>query len=304
MSMRTKELLLTSILTVVSPSHGQIHSWANQDLYTTLQQDISLPHKIYTITDQGMIPLDTLSPGAAVIQRNVVDLKDTPLYMSGTRKHIGEYLWYDQYDYILKNYNNDTLSDSLKTPQQLNVNNFTTITFPLIYDELDKTVPHSLSALLQDPRFDAYRDSLHAQDTVIIQFKQPNGQHALCYYETGILRLATYETIGAGENTPRGLFRVDYSVKNKRSRKYRNAPMPYSLHIINNIFIHQGKVKSTEKSHGCNRIPWLYAEALYHLVHVPTLTMLCNEKQWLLDETQLQTLEQLKRKSPKVLIVD
>lgn len=155
----------------------------------------------------------------------------------------------------MKNYNNDTLTDSLKTADQLNINNFQTLTFPLIYDELDKTVPHTLSALLQDPRFDAYRDSLHAQDTVIVQFKQPNGQHALCFYETGILRLATYETIGAGANTPRGLFRVDYSVKNKRSRKHHNAPMPYALHVTGHIFIHQGKVQSTERSLGCNRIP-------------------------------------------------
>lgn len=224
-------------------------------MYTTLQQDISLPHKIYTITDQGMIPLDTLSPGAAVIQRNVIDLKNTPLYMSGTKKHIGEYLGYDQYEYILKNYNNDTLTDSLQTSQQCNINNFTKLTFPLIYDELGERIPHALSTLLQDPRFDTYRDSLHAQDTVIVEFKQPNGQHALCYYETGILRLATYATIGGGSETPRGLFRVDFAIKNKRSRKYNNAPMPYSLHIIDNIFIHQGKVKSTEKSHGCNRIP-------------------------------------------------
>ncbi len=92
MSINAKQLLFTGMLTITTPANGPLNTSAQNELYTTLQQDISLSHKTYTITDQGMIPLDTLSPGAAVIQRNTVDLKDTPLYMSGTRKHIGEYL--------------------------------------------------------------------------------------------------------------------------------------------------------------------------------------------------------------------
>ncbi|MBU1758457.1 hypothetical protein KKG31_04860 [Patescibacteria group bacterium] len=44
----------------------------------------------------------------------------------------------------MKKYNNDTIPDSLKTWADFRVDNFELINFPLIYDEFDTIVPHSI----------------------------------------------------------------------------------------------------------------------------------------------------------------
>jgi len=74
----------------------------------------------------------------------------------------------------LKKYNADTIPDSLKTSEDLRINNFEHINFPLIYDEIGYAVPHTLDSLLQDDRFAEYRDSMQGNDTLIVEMKQSN----------------------------------------------------------------------------------------------------------------------------------
>lgn len=116
--------------------------------------------------------LDTNCP--VVFKRSLEDLRNTPLFMHGSRRHIGEYLGYDQYDYILKHYNNDTIPDSSKTADDLRINNFSHINFPLIYDEIGAAVPHTLDSLMQDERFADYRDAVQPDDTLIVEMPQAN----------------------------------------------------------------------------------------------------------------------------------
>ena len=275
--------------------HDSIHKkskWA----YYTFAMSQELLQEIDTMC------LDTNCP--VVFNRSLEDLWKTPLFMRGTSRHIGAFLWYDQYDFILKKYNNDTIPDSVKQSEDLRINTFKNIKFPLIYDEINTLVPNTLEGLLKDERFAEYRDTVQHNDTLIVVMKQANGKHALLYYETGKLILGTYATIGRGKATPRGLFRVDYKMEYKRSNKYNNAAMPYALHVTGNIFIHQWKVSFTERSHGCNRIPWFYAEALYYLTTAPKIDLVNKSERHTLNSTEKQLFDSLQTRTPQVLIVD
>lgn len=59
-----------------------------------------------------------------------------------------------------------------------------------------------------------------------------------------------------GYNTPSGNFKVQpYRSKMHRSSLYNNTPMPWSVHIVGNIFIHGSDAARGRSSHGCIRLP-------------------------------------------------
>lgn len=54
--------------------------------------------------------------------------------------------------------------------------------------------------------------------------------------------------------TPPGMFYVNYKERMKRSLKYDNAPMPFSINYHNGYFIHQQSLPGYPASHGCIRL--------------------------------------------------
>lgn len=71
-------------------------------------------------------------------------------------------------------------------------------------------------------------------------------------------RLVLESPISSGKNhrTPNGTFRVGYKSRMHYSTLYDDAPMPYSVQINGNIFIHGFTyVPSRPASHGCIRVP-------------------------------------------------
>jgi len=59
-----------------------------------------------------------------------------------------------------------------------------------------------------------------------------------------------------GYNTPSGNYRVQpYRARMHRSSLYNNTPMPWSVQIVGNIFIHGSEVARGRSSHGCIRLP-------------------------------------------------
>ncbi len=59
-----------------------------------------------------------------------------------------------------------------------------------------------------------------------------------------------------GKETPSGRFHVIDKQMMHYSRRYDNAPMPYSVQIAGNFFIHGfSSVPSYPASHGCIRVP-------------------------------------------------
>lgn len=199
-----------------------------------------------------------------VFSRKLEDIKHTPLFMKWTKRHIGEFLGYNQYDSILQKYDKDTLD--AKESKAINNNDREQVSFPSIYDELKEKIPTHLDELLSQEKFEKYRDQIQDQDTIIIVSKQDDGKHAIAYYLWGKLFLASYVSLGLWHSTPQWLFAVQEKISQKKSIKYNNAAMPYAIHIHGNMFIHQGTANGQKKSHGCVRVPWLYQEILYHHV--------------------------------------
>jgi hypothetical protein len=59
-----------------------------------------------------------------------------------------------------------------------------------------------------------------------------------------------------GFGTPAGSYRAQYKQRHRVSRKYANAPMPYSVNLFGGYFIHgASSVPRTPASHGCIRMP-------------------------------------------------
>lgn len=76
-------------------------------------------------------------------------------------------------------------------------------------------------------------------------------------YEEG--RLVFQSPISTGKwdsSTPNGHFYCGQKFLMHYSRLYDNAPMPYSVHVTRNVFIHGfSRVPAWPASHGCIRLP-------------------------------------------------
>lgn len=272
--MKFKELFLTSAL-LLSPSTLSDHQYVQDTKENVLKTFLEIQSKeaeksvFYTfdISKELLKELDTIdfeNRSDLVFSRNLSDLKNTPLFMRWTKRHIGEFLWYNQYDAILKKYDKDTLDTN--DNKSISARDRKSVSFPLIYDSLVDKIPAHLDELLSQEKFEKYREKIQDQDTIIIISKQDDGKHTLAYYVSWKLFLASYVSLGLKNSTPQWLFAIQERVFDKKSIKYNNAAMPYALHVHENIFIHQWTADGQKKSHGCIRVPWLYQEVLYHHV--------------------------------------
>lgn len=216
------------------------------------------PNTPYVFSSKDLLQLDTLQlPPTAVVSRPVKELLKTPLAMPGTMKHIWEYLGYNQYQTIMKKYNQ-------KYPWgEKRISQLDTVSFPMIYDEISTTVPHDMNTYLQAQKFNKYRNKIENLENLLVVAKDAQGKYMLLYFKNQKLFIWSYASIGKGTSTPKWLFDIQKKIPRKRSSKYKNAPMPYSLYITQNIFSHQGKVNWGKISHGCIRLPGCYQELLY-----------------------------------------
>jgi lipoprotein-anchoring transpeptidase ErfK/SrfK len=83
-------------------------------------------------------------------------------------------------------------------------------------------------------------------------------QQQLRAWQGNTLVLQTRVSTGrAGKRTPRGTFAAGpYKARRHYSRLYDNAPMPWSVQVVGNIFIHgYAHVPGRPVSHGCIRVP-------------------------------------------------
>lgn len=75
-------------------------------------------------------------------------------------------------------------------------------------------------------------------------------------YEGDRLVLESRVSTGRNHRTPNGTFRIGYKSRVHYSTLYDDAPMPYSVQINGNIFIHGFlSVPGYPASHGCIRMP-------------------------------------------------
>jgi Uncharacterized protein conserved in bacteria len=70
--------------------------------------------------------------------------------------------------------------------------------------------------------------------------------------------MASPVTLGMeGKDTPTGIFKAQgYRSKMHKSALYHNAPMPWAVNIVGNVFVHgAANVRGGRGSHGCIRVP-------------------------------------------------
>jgi L,D-transpeptidase catalytic domain len=78
----------------------------------------------------------------------------------------------------------------------------------------------------------------------------------------------TVSTGRRGYGTPAGTFTILQKHVKHRSRTYGNAPMPYMQRLTwGGVALHAGRVTGAPASHGCIRLPWDFAKALYALTN-------------------------------------
>lgn len=84
-------------------------------------------------------------------------------------------------------------------------------------------------------------------------------------YEGNRLVLQSRVSTGKpGKRTPSGTFRARGKERMRYSRRYHNAPMPYSVHLGGHYFIHGfSSVPKYPASRGCVRMPIGSARQLY-----------------------------------------
>lgn len=83
-------------------------------------------------------------------------------------------------------------------------------------------------------------------------------------YEGG--KLLFWGPVSSGKKqkpTPPGKFYVNYKERFRRSLKYENAPMPFSINYNKGFFLHQQSLPGHPASHGCVRLLQVDAERLF-----------------------------------------
>ncbi|ASQ90396.1 L,D-transpeptidase [Prosthecochloris sp. GSB1] len=88
-------------------------------------------------------------------------------------------------------------------------------------------------------------------------------------YENG--KLLFWGPVSSGRKsypTARGMFFVNYKQRHKRSIKYDNAPMPYSINYHYGFFMHQQSLPGYPASHGCIRLLMPDAERLFQWARI------------------------------------
>lgn len=92
----------------------------------------------------------------------------------------------------------------------------------------------------------------------------------VCEYGKQVMRVLTSTgkpQRDGGVYTPEGTFYIGEKTRNRRSRSYNNAPMPYAQHLYKGIFIHAGKVNGGFISHGCIRLTTEDAKQFFEYSH-------------------------------------
>lgn len=77
-----------------------------------------------------------------------------------------------------------------------------------------------------------------------------------------------------GHSTPAGVFPILQKRVHHRSNIYSNAPMPYMQRLTwRGVAIHAGRLPGYPASHGCIRLPYAFARALFGLTKAANTTV-------------------------------
>lgn len=101
----------------------------------------------------------------------------------------------------------------------------------------------------------------------VVVFVDLSRQLATVYRNAVRIGVATISSGRRGYETPAGVFTILQKSTRYRSRRYNNAPMPFSLWLTDDgVAMHGGAVPGYPASHGCVRAPHVFAEQLFQIV--------------------------------------
>lgn len=96
-------------------------------------------------------------------------------------------------------------------------------------------------------------------------------QLAYLYRGETLMAVATISSGQPGRDTPTGIFTVLGKKPMHRSKKFDNAPMPFTQFIDTyGVALHAGYNPGHPASHGCVRLPSAFAKKLYSVTDVGT----------------------------------
>ena len=100
-------------------------------------------------------------------------------------------------------------------------------------------------------------------------------QLAFLYRGDELVAVSTISSGKAGHDTPTGIFPILSKKTMHRSKKYDNAPMPFTQFIDQyGIALHAGMIPGHPASHGCIRLPAKFAAKLYGVTRTGSTVMI------------------------------
>ncbi|MFM8333131.1 MAG: L,D-transpeptidase [Candidatus Methylumidiphilus sp.] len=98
-------------------------------------------------------------------------------------------------------------------------------------------------------------------------------------YRNGIrIGVSSASTGKPGHSTPTGVFMVLQKDKDHRSRKYNNAPMPYTQRLTwDGVALHAGGLPGYPSSHGCIHLPSEFASRLFKVSPMGMTVVIANQ---------------------------
>jgi hypothetical protein len=104
-------------------------------------------------------------------------------------------------------------------------------------------------------------------------------QRAAVYRDGMRIGATTVSSGKRGYRTPTGVFRILQKYRMHRSKKYKNAPMPFTQRFTRSgVALHAGSVPGHPSSHGCVHLPRTFARLLFQETPVGTKVVVINPK--------------------------
>ncbi len=214
--------------------------------------------------------------------------KPHPLRVSWVEKNFSALLWKNWIERLHSKIPQKLNSRSEKITSDTKYEMWDTLRFQLIDPLLKDDFPQYLSDQLKEPWFEEFSDpeasiiakkisdktnqidSNEKSDFIydIVVKRAPSWKAALALYRDWELFMATYASIWrSSRKTKTWQFKILDKNPYKRSHKYHNAAMPFSLHFGDGFAFHQWHVTWYDLSHGCGRVPGVYADVLFSSVY-------------------------------------
>ena len=104
-------------------------------------------------------------------------------------------------------------------------------------------------------------------------------QRASIYRDGVRIGATTVSTGRRGYRTPTGVFRIQAKYREHRSKKYKNAPMPFTQRFTRSgVALHGGGVPGYPSSHGCVHLPRTFAKLLFEETSLGTTVVIIDGK--------------------------